>query len=291
MDSTMVATAIDLAPGHKLGLITASPVLLAAGTIGTGEALPPGLDPSQLGGAVLGPILRHPRAGSTPPRLAEAAAGFVLETGLQNRGVAATLKRHARQWPRLGCPIIVQLADSDLHALAAVVERLLDVTAISAFELLVPQRSGDERQSIQWLERALYTLTERSDLPIWVKLPLNQATTLAPRAVDAGAVALVVGQPPIGTLAYRSPTMTVDAADAPPLVRGALYGPALFPLMLTALIDLAKLKLPAALIACGGIHTVAQARQALAAGATALQIESALWIEPGLPQQIAQALA
>ncbi len=281
---------IDLAPGHKLGLLTSSPVLLAAGMIGSGEAVAPGLDPSRLGGVVIGPLQRHPSAGAAPPRLAEAAGSFVLEPGMQNRGVTATIKRHARLWPRLGCPIIVQLADTETHYLAAVAERLVDVAEISAFELLIPPNIDGERPAAQWIERTLRTLTDSSDLPIWVKLPLDRATKMAPVAVAAGAVALVVGQPPIGTLPYRTQAKGVTSTTPTTFVRGALYGPTLFPLMLTALIDVAKLKLPTALIACGGIHTVAQAQQALAAGASALQLDSAVWVEPGLPQRIAQAL-
>ncbi|MEZ4673262.1 MAG: hypothetical protein R2932_03335 [Caldilineaceae bacterium] len=57
---------LDLAPGHKLGLATANPILLAGGVIGSGEALPPGLNTTQLGGVVVGPIQRH--AWSEPPR-------------------------------------------------------------------------------------------------------------------------------------------------------------------------------------------------------------------------------
>ncbi len=287
----MVAKAIDLAPGHKLGLIVPSPVLLAAGMIGTGEAIAPGLELSKLGCVVIGPIQRHPRAGCAPPRLADSSAMFVLETGMQNRGVSATIKRHARLWPRFGCPVIVQLADTEAHYLAAVAERLVDAAEISAFELLLPPNAGEDRQTMQWIERALRTLTDRSDLPVWVKLPLQSAAKLAPIAVDSGAVALVVGQPPIGTLPYRAITGNTAGDTAPPFVRGALYGPTLFPLMLTTLIDLVNLNLPTALIACGGIHTVGQAAQTLAVGATALQLDSAVWIEPGLPQRIAQALS
>jgi dihydroorotate dehydrogenase (NAD+) catalytic subunit len=286
----MGITAIDLAPGHKLGLVVPSPVLLAAGTIGSGEALSPGLDPAKLGGVVVGPLQRHPQAGTAPPRLAEAAAAFVLESGLQNRGVAATLKRSARLWPRLGCPVIVQLADTEVHFLGVVAERLATATMISGFELLVPQSASADRPTERWLERALRSIIDSTDLPVWVKLPLNQAAKLAPVAVAAGAAALVIGQPAIGTLPYQGLASGPGAAGAGQLVRGALYGPALFPLMLTALIDVAQLGLPTALIACGGIHTVAQARQTLAAGATALQIDSAVWIEPGLPAQITQAL-
>ncbi len=58
--------------------------------------------------------------------------------------------------------------------------------------------------------------------------------------------------------------------------------------MLAALLDVAALHLPAALIASGGIHTAEHVRQALAAGAAAVQIDSALWVEPGIAGKLAR---
>jgi dihydroorotate dehydrogenase len=104
-------------------------------------------------------------------------------------------------------------------------------------------------------------------------------------AVEAGAVGIVVGQPP------PAAAVRTKAAGKPALVQGALYGPVVFHLMLAALVTVSKLALPAALIACGGIHTEEQARTVLRIpGVRALQIDSALWIEPGLPGQLATAL-
>ena len=65
-------------------------------------------------------------------------------------------------------------------------------------------------------------------------------------------------------------------------INGALYGPAAFPLMLHTLYEIAALPLGCALIACGGVHTTAHVRQALAAGAHAVQFDTLLWSEPGL---------
>jgi dihydroorotate dehydrogenase len=62
-----------------------------------------------------------------------------------------------------------------------------------------------------------------------------------------------------------------------------------FALMLPVLRAMARLQLPAALIACGGIHTVAQMEQALDAGASAVQVDTALWVEPALPNWLALA--
>ncbi len=64
----------------------------------------------------------------------------------------------------------------------------------------------------------------------------------------------------------------------------------IFPLMLEVLLQVAAQQLPAALIACGGIHTADHVQQALAAGAQAVQIDSAVWVEPGLPGRLAASV-
>lgn len=271
---------IDLAPRHKIGLLVKNPILLAGGVIGYGEVMHPGVQSSQLGGVVIGPITLNSRAGSEQPRLAELNGGMVLTQGLQNRGLAAALKQFAKVWPRLGCPVLAQVADDQPSALAKVAAQLTSDTELSGLELLLPSTADAE------LTRTLVrTATRQSDLPLWVKLPLASATLLAPIAVEAGAVGLVVGQPMLGT------GLQVAADGETPLpVTGALFGPLVFAPLLVALLAVAKLALPAALIACGGIHTLAQVKQALQVGAHAVQIDSAVWVEPGLPARLAAEL-
>lgn len=271
---------IDLAPGHKLGLVVQNPVLLAGGAIGCGEAAPRGLRTAELGAVVVGPLMAGSRAGSSPPRLAHTHGGLVLESGLQNRGVAAALRQCAPGWPRLGCPVVVQIAAGDAERLAGVARRLHGIAAVSGLEVLLPPAADAETAA-----RLVAAAVRAGELPVWAKLPLASAALLAPAAVEAGAAALVVAQPPPARALRRMDSETYAA------VRGALFGPAAAPLMFEALGRVAALALPAALIACGGIHTVEQARQALVLGAQAVQVDSALWVEPGLPNRLAAALA
>jgi dihydroorotate dehydrogenase (NAD+) catalytic subunit len=267
---------IDLAPNHKLGLTVANPILLGCGATGYGEALPKGLNPAELGAVVVGPILSASRGGAPPPRLVHVTGGAVLDTGMQNRGVDKIVQSFARLWPRLGCPVIAQVADDRASILARTLARLREAEGLHGLELLPPLAADAT------LVAALVRAAEKaSDLPIWVKLPLATAAALAPAAVDAGAVGLVVGQ-------------ALPGAAIPPsgaAVRGPLYGPLAFPPMLAVLLEVAALQLPAALIASGGIHTSAHVRQALTAGAVAVQIDSAVWVEPGLAGRLARSVA
>ncbi len=267
---------IELAPGHKQGLPVANPVLIAGGAVGYGEVVPRGLELSQVGGVVVGPVLASSRAGHAWPRLAETPGGLVLATGLQSRGVAAALRKHGKLWPRLGCPVIVQIADTDARGAAALASRVATSPGVLGLELLP---LTDDPATAARMVRAVLAA---GDLPVWVKLRLDVAAAWATPLVEAGANALVVGQPPVGRL------QRVDGQ----WVSGDVHGPLAFPLMLEVLAQVAALQLDATvLIACGGIHTADQMRQALAAGAAAVQIDSALWVEPALPLWLVGAWA
>lgn len=267
---------IDLAPGHKQGLPVASSVLVAGGVVGYGEVVPRGLALDKVGAVVVGPILGRSRSGAPLPRLVETVGGIVLETGLQNRGAASVLSKFAKLWPRLGCPVVAQIADSDARGLGRMVDQMAGLPGLSGFELL--PLTAD----LAAVQRMVGVVLARSDLPLWIKLPLD-ATVWAAALVEEGANGLVIGQPPTGTLIH-------DAGTASTRVRGAFYGPGVLPLMLERLAAVADQGLACALIACGGIHSTVQARQALGLGAHALQLDTALWVEPAVAGWIADEL-
>ncbi len=261
----MAENAVELAPGHKIGLPLTGPVMLAAGSIGYGEARHRELETGRFGGVVVGPFTRRSRGGSQPPRLAETVGGFVRRVGLQNRGVSAAVRRYGQLWPRMGCPVIAQVADSERDEAAETVGRLSAVEGIEGFELLC-QPQASEREIGLLLE----VLLLETDLPVMVKLPLSRAADAAPAAVAAGAAGVVVGSPPPGA-GVRPDGQTVS---------GEMFGPGAFPMMLAALLEVKALALPGSLIACGGVHTQQQARDCLHAGADALQLDSLVWVEP-----------
>ena len=271
---------IELAPNHKLGLAVQNPIWLAGGAIGYGEALPKGIALSKLGGVVVGPVMASSRGGAPPPRLAHLNGGAILENGLQNRGAGMAVRRFATLWPRLGCPVVVQIAEGYPAGLARLVRKLAEVDGINGLELLCPPSADGA------LVATLVGTAERNcDWPIWVKLPLDTAAGLALAAVEGGAAALVIGQPLRGAAVRRLADGTQHT------LCGGVLGPLAFAPMLATLLAVAKLQLGCALIACGGIHTVDHVYQALAAGARAVQIESALWVEPGLPARLAEEFA
>ena len=267
---------IELAPNHKLGLPLKCPVMLAAGSIGYGEAKHREMEPGRFGAVVVGPFTRRSRGGSQPPRLAETIGGFVRHVALQNRGVSAAVRKFAHLWPRIGCPVIAQIADSDCEEAAETVQRLSAADGIQGFELLCPPESSELE-----ITKMLEVFMLESDLPVLVKLPLTRAAALAPVVVTAGAAGVVVGRPPIGA-AVRADGQTIT---------GETFGPGVLPAMMAALLEVKALNLPGSLIACGGIHTREQARHCLAAGTDALQLDSLAWVEPAAAMALATELA
>jgi len=264
---------IELAPGHKQGLPSVNPLWIAGGMVGYGEAVPRGLNLTAVGGVVVGPILANSRAGAERPRLAQTMGGMVLETGWQNRGASSAIANYGKLWPKLGCPVVAQIVDDDARRMANVTERVANVIGVLGLELLPLTR---EIKSAVAMVRSVLRVC---DLPVWVKLPLDDALVWAAPLADAGVNGLVVGQPPRGAL----------AAPSGAVVNGGLFGPLAFALMLPVLRAVGRLQLPSALIACGGVHSLDQLNAALDAGASAVQIDTAVWIEPTLPNRLAEA--
>jgi len=268
---------IELAPRHKVGLPLPNPLMTAAGCFGYGPEYADWVDASRLGAIVTNPVSLRPRRGAAQPRLVETPGGFILHTGDQNPGVRHVLHRYAAAWKRLGRPVVVHLAPDDLQALARTARALETAGAVAALEVGLPEDASPAGAA------GLVTAARESELPVLTRLPLARAADLAAVCVEAGADALVVGAPPIGSALHPSGSGQV-------VVTGRLYGPALHALALRALLKVRPL-VDVPLVGCGGIHSVEDARALLGAGAVAVQVDSAIFIDPSLLGRLAEALS
>lgn len=274
----MPTQSIDLAPNHKLGLTVNSPILVAGGVVSVGDPIPSAIRDAGVGALVVGPITHTSRRGAPLPRLAEHIGGFVVNAGLQNRGVRNMVKRLAKTRNRMDCPIIAQVADREPHHLQRVVQQIEASSTCSGIELLL---HPDVRAAEQF--ELMNAIHDASELPVWIKLPFGCSSELATAAVDAGADALVIAQPPIGSYPYHAITgVTSPEPTSDAIVAGSAYGVGLFSQILTQAISLISLDLSIPVILCGGVHTSQDVDVALNMGAAAVQLDSALWVEPGL---------
>jgi dihydroorotate dehydrogenase (NAD+) catalytic subunit len=271
---------IELAPNHKTGLTLTNPVMIASGCCGFGQVYERLIELSVLGAVVTQSVTLRPRRGRLQPRLVETRAGFVLAVGHQNPGVKKVIKQYGQRWSRSDVPIIVHLPADEPDDLRRTARALFSAltrqgqTALSGIELGLPH--GAVPQDVEdWV----WAIREGSELPLLVKLPLGgTARDLAEAAANSYADALVVGTPPLAT------AMLPDQGQP---VTGLLYGPALHSLALHDLQTLTDLDLP--LVAAGGIHTRADAQTFFEMGATAVQLDSLLFIDPRAAHDIAWA--
>jgi dihydroorotate dehydrogenase (NAD+) catalytic subunit len=172
-------------------------------------------------------------------------------------------------------PVILNIMGGRPAEFASMARRLDNAQGIWGLELTLPDRATSyETRGIVSAVRG------ETLLPLWAKLPLFRAEDLADMCLEAGANALTVGLPPLG--------MSLDLAAKARLL-GRLYGRMVKPLALRA-VDAVAQRVQAPIIACGGIHTVEDAREFLALGASALQVGSATWVEPGTMAQIVESI-
>ena len=269
------------------GIELRNPVLLASGTCGYGEELAPFLDLARLGGIVTKTITPQPRAGNAPPRIVETAAGMLNSIGLQNPGLDGFVQD---KWPylaRLQTEIIVNIAapTADLHRDMSA--RLEDVEGIAAIEVNISSPNmkdggmlfGCSPTASREVIAAVRSATRR---PVIAKLTPNvtDIVAIAHAVVDGGADGISM----INTLLG----MAVDWRSRKPVlgnVTGGLSGPAIKPVAL-ALLWKVRQAVDVPIMGMGGIATAEDALEFLVAGATAAQVGTSTFVEPGAAADI-----
>jgi dihydroorotate dehydrogenase (NAD+) catalytic subunit len=269
-------TSINLAPDHKSGLTLDNPVMPAAGCFGFGTEYSRLVEVEGLGAIVVGPVTAGPRQGTAPPRTVPVPGGVLLHTGLANPGLGKIVRRYAHAWARSPVPIIVHVAGVSPEEAASCCSRLFGLEAVAGIELGLPDAiASDEAAAIIRAARAV------AYQPLIARLPLDSAGSLCEAAVEAGTDALTVAAPPRGT-AWHAPCEQ--------FISGRLYGPLVLPLALRALRQVAE-RVSVPLVGCGGVHSAKDARAFLHAGAVAVQVDGAIWRDPGCMAHIAHDLA
>ena len=213
------------------------------------------------GAFVTNPLSWRPRKPTSHPVVVEYPGGFLLHTGLPNPGLGAAVKRYAHKWADSSLPIIVHLMADRPEETARMVESLEGVENVMAAELgFAPLLTDDI--ILTSLEMAM------GELPLIVSLPAEQALTLAPRVMEAGAAAVSLSAP-------RGSLTRTDSSSTDGLVTGRLYGPGLFPQSLETVLRLAGAGVP--VIGGGGVYKREQVEVMKEAGAMAVQLDAVLW--------------
>jgi dihydroorotate dehydrogenase (NAD+) catalytic subunit len=258
-----------------------NPVLTASGTFGYGLEFEPYLDLEKLGGIVVKGLFYKPREGNPPPRLVETASGLINAIGLQGVGVEAFVAKVLPKLRSIGTPIIVNVCGADEDEYAAVVEYLDKQEGIAGYELNISCPNVKKEGLCPALSpQPTFDLVKRikaaSRRPLITKLSPNVTSIveIAKAAEEAGTDAVAL----VNTFL----AMAIDLETRRPKlgnVYGGLSGPAIKPIALRMVHQVAsRVKVP--VIGMGGIMTGTDALEFLVAGASAVEVGTANFIDP-----------
>ena len=269
-----------------------NPVLTASGTFGYGLEFLPFLELGQLGGLVTKGLSPRPRKGNPPERIVETPAGMLNAIGLQNVGVDAFLTDKLPALRAHDTVVVANVFGETEAEYVAVCEKLDAAKGVAAIELNVscPNTEaggmvfGNDAASLARITRACRRATR---LPLWVKLSPNvtdiREIARAAEAEGADAVSLVntfVG-------------MAIDVEKRRPVlanISGGLSGPAIRPLAVWMTWQVRRaVTIP--IVGMGGIMTARDAMEFILAGATAVQVGTASFVNPRAAVDVAEGLA
>jgi dihydroorotate dehydrogenase (NAD+) catalytic subunit len=225
------------------------------------------------------------------PRVVECAAGMLNAIGLANVGAEVFCREKLPALRRLPCAVFASVAGSTPEEYLEVVARLEGEEGLAGLELNVScpnvQAGGLEFGRDPGVLAALVTAVRQATRrPLWVKLTPNvtDIVLLARAAENAGADALTVSNTLVGLrmdLEHRRPALAN--------VTGGLSGPAIKPVALALVYRTAgAVKIP--VIGCGGIETAEDALEFILAGASAVQIGTGTFRDPGAPGRVAAGI-
>lgn len=267
-----------------------NPILVASGTFGYAKEMTAFVDFAQLGGIIPKTVTPQPRPGNPPPRTVETASGMLNSIGLDNDGFDQFVAEKLPYLTSLGTSIIVNIAaktNDDFRRMAA---RLNEVTGVAAIELNIscPNVSGGVDFGTDPLLAAevVAAVRESCGIPVIAKLTPNVTSVvpIAKAVADAGADAV--------SLINTFQGMAVDWKRRQPVlgnVLGGLSGPAIKPLALRIVWQVSQqVKIP--IIGIGGIQSIDDVMEFFLVGATAVQIGTANFYNPGLANQIIREL-
>ena len=255
--------------------------MTASGTFGYGEEYAEFLDLSSLGAVVVKGLSLLPKEGNPPPRIVETASGMLNAIGLQNIGIERFVEEKIPFLRTYDTKVIVNFFGDSIDEYVAAAERLSSVEGIHALEMNIscPNKQAgwcifgtDPRVTTQ----VVGAVRKATKLPLIVKLSPNvtDISLMARVAVDAGADALSV----INTLTG----MVIDIRTRKPKLAnrtGGLSGPAIKPVAVRMVYEVFKaVKVP--VIGMGGIMHADDAIEFLLAGATAVAVGTANFVNP-----------
>jgi dihydroorotate dehydrogenase (NAD+) catalytic subunit len=271
----------DLSVDLGRGLVLKNPVMTASGTFGYGEEASEYFDLSLLGAVVVKGISAQPRPGNKPPRIVETPSGMLNSIGLQNVGLDAYIRDKMPFLRRAGATVIVNVLGGTVEEYALVCERLSAVEGIAALEINISCPNVKEGGVAFGMKEALAAnlvkvLRKVTDMHMMVKLSPNcgDIAGVAKAVEEAGADSL--------SLINAITGMEIDIETRAPVlgnIVGGLSGPAIRPVALR-MVHQVKMAVDIPVVGIGGIMEGRHAIQFMMAGASAVQVGTAVFTDP-----------
>lgn len=286
-----MADAVDLRV-EVAGIRLKNPVLAASGTFGYGVEFAEVVDLNRLGGIVVKGLSAQPMDGLPAPRLAETPAGMLNAVGLQNMGVARFIAEKLPALRRYDTAIIANVFGTSTEEYVAVIEQLNRAEGVAAYELNVSSPNA-RRGGMQFgtdaelLREVVAAAKGAAHRPLIVKLSPNvgDIAQFARIAAEAGADALSLINTLLG-MAIDLNTRRSKLGHA----TGGLSGPAIRPVALRMVWQAARaVAIP--VIGMGGISTGRDALEFMVAGARAVQVGTANFVDPAATVRILEEMA
>lgn len=276
------------------GIKLKNPVMTASGTFGYGQEYAHFVDLNKLGAMILKGITLKPKMGNSPPRVIETPSGMLNAIGLQNVGVEVLIKEKLPYLKKFNTPVVINISGNTIEEYMELARRLEEVSEAAGVAGLEVNIScpNVKKGGMVWGTNAQSTykiissVRKATSLPLIVKLTPNvtDIKTIAQAAEEAGADAISL----INTLVG----MAVDIDSLKPKlanVSGGLSGPALKPVALWLVWQVFQtVNIP--VIGIGGIIKVEDALEFIIAGARAIEIGTANFVNPRATIEIIEGI-
>lgn len=266
---------------HLPGLSLKNPVMPASGCFGFGREFGSLYDLNELGAIMIKATTVEPRFGNPTPRVAETSAGMLNAIGLQNPGLEKVLNEELPWLDKYDVPIIANVAGSTEEDYIEVARKISKASNVHALELNIScpnvKTGGIAFGTIPEVAKSLTKkVKEVSEVPVYVKLSpnVNNIVEMA-KAVEAGGAD---GLTMINTLLG----MRIDLKTGKPILAnktGGLSGPAIKPVAIRMIYEVSQqVSLP--IIGMGGIETAEDVLEFFFAGASAVAVGTANFVDP-----------
>ncbi len=274
------------------GLKLQNPVMTASGTFGYAMEFQSLIDLNRLGGAIVKGLSLEPTKGNPPPRIVETPCGMLNAIGLENVGLEAFIEKKVPYLNKLQIPVLANIYGNTIEAYAELARRLNDVAAVAGIEVNIScpnvKEGGVAFGTDPLMARQVVQVVRRNyQRYLMVKLSPNvtDITPIAKSVEDAGADGISL----INTITG----MAIDIHSRKPKIAnitGGLSGPAIRPVAVRMVWQAARaVKVP--VIGIGGIMCAEDALEFIIAGATAVQVGTANFIDPHATMEIIDGIS